>query len=396
MDKRLDKKYTKEWFILLGLLLGVTVTNGFARFAYGLLLPAIQTEMDWNYAQAGWLSTVNALGYIVGAISTMILVQKFASEKLFAFGLITTSVVLLMTGVLPTLEAQYALRFFAGTFGAVSFSTAGAIASGLFKENARLNALSIAILFGTGGGFGIILAGAFIPTLIDVVGNSAWPICWIIIGLFSMVFTPFGIWSALQIESSKPSRLTRNEFRLLKMLPELVGYACFGFGYIVYLTFLSAWMTAQSIDATMITTIWVILGLCICISPFLWRPIFARFGNGIPLAMVLSSIAFGSVVPLLSPAFSILILSAVIFGSSVFMAPGAITNFTRKNLPQEMWAYSISIFTVLFAISQTLGPYVAGLIGDYFDNIGMGLVTAFTILLLGALVSLSQKELNKN
>jgi MFS family permease len=78
------------------------------------------------------------------------------------------------------------------------------------------------------------------------------------------------------------------------------------------------------------------------------------------------------------------------------MAPGAITNFTRKNLPQEMWAYSISIFTVLFAISQTLGPYVAGLIGDYFDNIGMGLVTAFTILLLGALVSLSQKELNKN
>ena len=349
-----------------------------------------------EYAQAGWLSTVNALGYIVGAISTMFLVQKFASEKLFAFGLITTSVVLLMTGVLPTLEAQYALRFFAGTFGAVSFSTAGAIASGLFKENARLNALSIAILFGTGGGFGIILAGAFIPTLIDVVGNSAWPICWIIIGLLSIVFMPFGIWSALQIESSKPSRLTRNEFRLLKMLPELAGYACFGFGYIVYLTFLSAWMTAQSIDATMITTIWVILGLCICISPFLWRPIFARFGNGIPLAMVLSSIAFGSVVPLLSPAFSILILSAVIFGSSVFMAPGAITNFTRKNLPQEMWAYSISIFTVLFAISQTLGPYVAGLIGDYFDNIGMGLVTAFIILLLGALVSLSQKELSKN
>ena len=60
VDKRLDKKYTKEWFILLGLLLGVTVTNGFARFAYGLLLPAMQTQMDWNYAQAGWLSTVNA------------------------------------------------------------------------------------------------------------------------------------------------------------------------------------------------------------------------------------------------------------------------------------------------------------------------------------------------
>ena len=77
------------------------------------------------------------------------------------------------------------------------------------------------------------------------------------------------------------------------------------------------------------------------------------------------------------------------------MAPGAITNFTRRNLPQEIWAYAISIFTVIFAISQTLGPYFAGLIGDHFDNIGMGLVTASIILIFGAMVSLFQKELVK-
>ena len=115
-----------------------------------------------------------------------------------------------------------------------------------------------------------------------------------------------------------------------------------------------------------------------------------------PLSMILISISIGSVTPLLSPSFSILLFSAVIFGSSVFMAPGAITNFTRRNLPQEMWAYSISVFTVIFAISQTLGPYIAGLIGDYFDDIGMGLFASFIILILGALISLSQKELTKH
>ena len=389
----MDKKHTKQWLILLGLLLGVTVTNGFARFAYGLLLPAMQTQMDWNYAQAGWLNTVNAFGYIFGAIATMFLVQRFSPEKLFVIGLTTTSIVLLFTGLFPILQAQYALRFLAGAFGAVSFSTAGALASGLFKENARLNALSIAILFGTGGGLGIILSGAFIPILIDVFGSGAWPICWVIIGLSSIVFTPLGIWSAIQVKSSKPSRVTDKEFPLLRMLPELAGYAFFGFGYIVYLTFLSAWMITKSINASMMTVIWVLLGLFICISPFMWRPIFARFANGIPLAMVLTSIAVGSAIPLISSTFSILILSAFIFGSSVFMAPGAITNFTRKNLPQEIWAFSISVFTVLFAISQTLGPYIAGLIGDYFGNIGMGLLAASMILLLGALIALFQKEL---
>ena len=70
----MENSALKQWFILVGLLLGVTITNGFARFAYGLLLPAMQAEMGWNYSQAGWLSTINAFGYILGATLTMILV----------------------------------------------------------------------------------------------------------------------------------------------------------------------------------------------------------------------------------------------------------------------------------------------------------------------------------
>ena len=73
-----------QWLILLGLVLGVTVTNGFARFSYGLMLPAIQAELNWNYMQAGWLGTINAIGYIVGAVFTMLLVQKFPSKYLCA------------------------------------------------------------------------------------------------------------------------------------------------------------------------------------------------------------------------------------------------------------------------------------------------------------------------
>ena len=87
----MDNSEIKQWFILIGLLLGVTVTNGFARFAYGLLLPAMQAEMGWNYSEAGWLSTINAFGYILGAILTMVMVRNISSQKLFAFGLLTSS-----------------------------------------------------------------------------------------------------------------------------------------------------------------------------------------------------------------------------------------------------------------------------------------------------------------
>ena len=383
----------KQWLILVGLLLGVTITNGFARFAYGLLLPAMQAEMGWNYSQAGWLSTINAFGYILGAVLTMIMVRKIASQKLFAFGLITTSLVLTMTGSLVTIEMQYFLRFLAGFFGAISFSTAGALASGLFRENPKRNALSIAILFGTGGGLGIVFAASFIPLTIELRGNSAWPICWLVIGLASILFLPFGLWAARNLHVSTTAISEKQSLPVSNMLPELIGYACFGMGYIVYLTFLSAWMVSQNLYAPSIAFIWVILGACICVSPFVWKPIFARFDNGVPLSLILVCIALGSSIPVLSSAFWGLMLSAAIFGISVFMAPGAITNFTRKNLPERLWAYSISLFTVIFAVSQAVGPYLAGIIGDMFGNIGVGLLMASFVLLCGALVSLRQRRL---
>ena len=68
--------HKRPWLVLAGLALGVTVTNGFARFAYGLILPAMQSDLGWNYAQAGWLNTANALGYIAGAVVTMLMIGQ--------------------------------------------------------------------------------------------------------------------------------------------------------------------------------------------------------------------------------------------------------------------------------------------------------------------------------
>ncbi len=389
----MSESTSRQWLILAGLALGVTVTNGFARFAYGLLLPAMKSEMGWNYAQAGWLNTANAIGYIIGAILTMILIRSVAPTRLFVIGLIATTLALLLTGVSTGFWWQTILRILAGTFGALSFSTAGTLAAGLFQNDPHRNALAIAILFGTGGGLGIVLSGASIPLLLDIHGHSAWPLGWILIGIFSALFMPLGLWAALQLPSPQKSKHKTIALPVWRMAPEFIGYIAFGLGYIVYLTFLSAWLTEKSASAMFITLVWVILGVCISLSPFLWRPVFSRYASGLPLSLILLCIATGSALPVILPTSIAIIVSAIVFGLSVFMAPGAITNFTRKNLPSECWGRSISLFTVVFAIAQTLGPYGAGLIGDLFNDIGVSLIFAAGLLLTGAVVALMQKPL---
>jgi predicted MFS family arabinose efflux permease len=152
-------------------------------------------------------------------------------------------------------------------------------------------------------------------------------------------------------------------------------------------------MTEHSASAGFITLVWVILGSSICLSPLIWGTILTRYASGLPLALILTCIAIGSAIPVLFNHTVTLLISALVFGLSVFMAPGAVTNFTRQNLPSQSWAKAMSLFTVVFAIAQTMGPYGAGLVGDIFDDIGVSLLAAAALLLVGAMVALQQKPL---
>jgi len=386
--------HKRPWLVLAGLALGVTVTNGFARFAYGLIVPAMQSDLGWNYAQAGWLNTANALGYIAGAVLTMLLIGRYSAASLFSFGLITTNLALLSTGLIPDLWWQTLWRILAGFFGAMSFSTAGVLAAGLFANDPRRNALAIAIVFGTGGGLAIVVSGASLPLFLEHFGANHWPIAWIIIAAICALFLPLCLWSAAKLKRPAPKQADASvPLQLAQIWAQLAGYAGFGLGYIVFLTFLSAWMTQQAASAGFIAAVWVLLGLCICVSPFVWRPILARHASGLPLAMILTCISLGSALPVVFPGNISLLLAAIIFGLSVFMAPSAVTNFTRQNLPAQSWGAAISLFTVVFAIAQTLGPYAAGLLGDLTGDIGISLLGASGLLLSGAVIALTQKPL---
>jgi predicted MFS family arabinose efflux permease len=381
------------WLVLTGLALGVLVTNGFGRFAYGLILPAMRDDLGWSYAQAGWLNTANALGYILGAVATMLALRWIATGRLFACGLVATALALVATGLVPDLWWQSLWRFLTGLAGALSFSTAGALAARLFADNPRHNALGIAILFGSGGGMAIVLSGATLPAMLALHGDAAWPWAWILVGGLSLACLPLGLWAARVAEPAAAPDGGAARLPVRRMLPELAGYASFGLGYIVYLTFLSAWMAERSVGVVQVSLVWVLLGGCITLSPGLWRGIFSRHDGGVPLALVLGAIATGSALPVLWPGTPGLILSAVVFGGSVFMAPGAVTNFTRRNLPPEAWGRAIGLFTVVFACAQTIGPWAAGLLGDLSGSIGASLLVAAAVLGAGALVALRQKPI---
>ena len=54
--------------IAAALALGAAVSLGLARFAYALMLPPMRADLGWSYFTAGGMNTLNAAGYLAGAL----------------------------------------------------------------------------------------------------------------------------------------------------------------------------------------------------------------------------------------------------------------------------------------------------------------------------------------
>src|SRR6201988_5200448 len=51
----------------------LAVARGIGRFAFTPLLPMMQEDFGVSVAQGGWLASANYLGYLVGALSALLL-----------------------------------------------------------------------------------------------------------------------------------------------------------------------------------------------------------------------------------------------------------------------------------------------------------------------------------
>ena len=54
--------------LILVLSLAPTIGLGIGRFAYSLVLPDMRDSLGWSYSAAGFMNTINAVGYLAGAL----------------------------------------------------------------------------------------------------------------------------------------------------------------------------------------------------------------------------------------------------------------------------------------------------------------------------------------
>jgi len=384
--------FGNRFSVVAALSLGPAVSNSFARFAYALMLPAMRADLGLNYSQAGALNTANAIGYLGGALFAARYVSALGNRRLFCTGMVATVIAILGSGLTGDFVAQLGLRTVAGVGGAMVFICGAVLASNIFPDRPRLASSAIAVYFG-GAGAGILLSGAGVPPLLAIAGDDAWRSAWLAIGIVSALFAVFAIWAARQID--EPSSGARGgAWPIAELRAALASYFLFGAGYIAYMTFVVAWMVSHGRAALDVSLTWGTLGIATLVAPLAWRVPRARWRAATVLAASGVVLGIGAALPLVSTSRPAMLMSAVFFGGAMFTAPAAVTDLVKTSLPKTSWGSAVSVFTVVFAIGQAIGPVLTGWLADVSQSLQAGLAGSVAILVVASATAMRQRTVS--
>jgi predicted MFS family arabinose efflux permease len=335
------------------------------------------------------LNTANSLGYGVGGLTGMLLLARFRPTTLFVAGLISSVVTLLLVGLTKDFYVMLALRFLTGIGSAWVFSCGGAMVAALYDKDAKQAGSAVAIYY-AGGGLGIALSGFVIYPVLS--GGMTWSAAWITLGIVGAALAILPVIAARGIVQ-KQNSVSREKFPWRSFIPLSIAYVLFGVGYIVYMTFVIAWLKEMQVTVLFSATLWVVVGIGAMLSGWVWRPAMSNWWPTHTFALATLVTAVGSALPLISRSEPVLLLSGLLVGGSFFMAPGAIALLSRKMLPQSLWATSMSSFTMIFAMGQAFGPVFAGWVADSFGLNSAMLIAALVLVVSAALALLQPRSI---
>jgi predicted MFS family arabinose efflux permease len=387
--------------VAAALALGPAVSLGLARFSYALLLPPMRADLGWSYLTAGAMNTVNAAGYLAGALAVPASLRRFGARAVFLAGGAATALALLGHGLVLGDAALYAMRFAAGIASAATFVAGGVLAARLVADpaaaslGARRGGLVLGVYYG-GTGIGIVASALVVPGLVGRTVAHAWQSAWLALAALAAVacVAAAAATRAFAERSTGAAKQARHERVCWRaIVPALAAYFLFGLGYIGYMTFVISLLREARLGDGVVVAFFVVLGAAVVASSWLWAGLLQRSRAGGALALLNALLAAATLLPVVSAAPVAVFASGLLFGAVFLSVVASTTAFVRHNVEPSAWASGIAGFTMVFAAGQVVGPSAVGFVADRFGGLAAGFACSAGVLALAAAVALVQREL---
>lgn len=395
--ERLIPIITNQTVIALIGMYCLAVTMGYGRFLFTATLPDIMGQLTLSTAIAGWLASINYIGYFIGALIAMFVPHRLTWQALMLgtiISIITTT--MLVIPELP-LSFWYIIRLLAGIASGIGMI----LSSSFIIQNfslARRSLLSTVHYAGIGAG---ISASAILTWWLLSLGYH-FDVIWLVAGITSLPL--LGLLFAIRPIQSEPThaksdtqypsiRQTYTNFKR-SLYEALVGqtkaitllsasYVLAGFGYITSATFLPVIAEQRLSGQTNIgLLIWLVVGICATLSNPVWGALAKRIGEIKTLMGLTLLQALGMLLPIWFDGAFGLYANAAILGAT-FVGIVSMTLNIIKNMNPAYSNLLIGLATLAYGAGQFIGPLVTVALAGDNDNFNAGLLVAGIGLLIG-------------
>jgi predicted MFS family arabinose efflux permease len=351
----------------------------------------MRDSLGWSYSAAGFMNTINAAGYLAGALIAASVAKRFGTAASTRWSTAVAAVSLALCALTGNFIVLSFARLIVGIAAAIGFVAGGTLATTIAQSQpARSNFLIS--LFYIGPGIGILSSGLVAPFVLQYFGPGSWWIVWWAMAALAFVMTAPMFVARFDSAAGGP-QTARGGFAIGPAIIFLAGYFLFGAGYIAYMTFMIAYVRDGGGGALAQSAFWSLIGLSTLATPWIWRRTFGLDRGGLSMAIVLCVNAIGAALPLLGHTPLLFGLSALVFGVSFFAVVTSTTAFVRFNYPPAAWPTAIAAMTISFGIGQTVGPVMVGAITDAMGSLSYALNVSAAMLAAGAILSAFQRRL---
>lgn len=377
------KKYA---FAVIAGILVLFASLGLGRFAFGMILPSMQSDLSLNITQSGFIGTSNFLGYLGGLLFSGTFYSKLGAPKLIVRSLLTQGAFMFLMALLGSGYISISLfYFFAGFFGALANMSIMAYITQIVPKNIRGKAVGILTV---GNGSAIVFSGYLVPYIETIYKAVSWKITW---GIFAAltILIAFLINPGLKYDNphAKVKESVKESyfavFKDIRFICISGIYFCFGITYVVYVTFfVLASMDKWHISSSLSAPFWILLGFLSMFSGALFGMLSDKVGRWKILSAVFLIQSISNLIMALDMPESYLWVSASLFGISVWATPSIMAVLTAETFGIEKTAKIFSKITIVFALGQIIGPVGAGYLTDITKDFSyaFGVSAAMTFL----------------
>ncbi len=377
----------------------MAVVMGYGRFLFTATLPDIMVQLSLSTTIAGWLASINYIGYFIGALIAMFVPQRATWQVMTLWVMVSIVTTMLLVVPSMSLNLWYIIRLLAGIASGVAMILSSSfVIQNLSPE--RRSVLSAVHYAGIGVG---ISASAILTWWLLILGYH-FDVIWLVAGLTSLPL----LWLLYAIKPRQSQHTESQHIRAKqhisvhqtylnfkhslyeavaghhKALALLsVSYVLAGFGYISSATFLPV-MAAQRLTTQTYAglMIWLVVGIFAMLSNPLWGALAKRIGETKTLMGLTVLQAFGMCLPIWFDGAIGLYGNAAILGLT-FVGMVSMTLTLFKNINPAYSNLLIALATLAYALGQFLGPLVTVALAGQDDNFNAGLLVAAVGLMIG-------------